>query len=306
MSQLVASDFQTYPTDPNQDDAIIAGPNALYTVSLDDILPTQMNEGYSEVGKKTAGFDLLAPSDLQSNLLTDIEPVVIGPDGSLYLLDGHHTFTALAESIYGASDPQVYVDIVANYYEVIAKTGNANFAKDLATIKKYVRLLAKPLVGLKSKAIDDRFVTAAMLIARYRALPPGATSARTEQVSAEESKLVLQALIDVDWSKRNPIPDLARLSPLGLFYRLGLTAKDGWTPPKDGRAYNDAAVVTGGTTTNGSPHTSESYGPASSNSVPCDRAFTATCRKPPSSADRNTPWNTPGETGAIRRRPQRV
>ncbi len=116
MSQLTASDFQAYPASVSDDDAIVAGPGALFAVSLDDILPTQMNEGFSEVGKKAAGFDLLTTqAELTANLLTDIEPVVIGPDGKLYLLDGHHTFTALADSVWGASDPTVYVDVVANF-----------------------------------------------------------------------------------------------------------------------------------------------------------------------------------------------
>ena len=115
MSQLTATDFQAYPSTTSAEDAITPGPLALYSVSLNSILPTQMNEGLTEVGKKTAGFDLLPSDQLQATLLTDIEPVVIGPDGQLYLLDGHHTFTALADSIYGGSDPTVYIDVVANY-----------------------------------------------------------------------------------------------------------------------------------------------------------------------------------------------
>lgn len=95
--------------------SIVAGPTALYSVAVDSIAPTQMNEGFTEVGKKIAGFDLLAASQLQSTLLSDIEPVVIGPGGKLYLTDGHHTFTALEESIYGASNPTVYVNVIANY-----------------------------------------------------------------------------------------------------------------------------------------------------------------------------------------------
>lgn len=110
--QLSASAFQTY--DPTTASSITAGPFALYVVSASSILPTQLNEGFTEVGKKTAGFDLLSPSQLQANLLTAIEPVVIGPGGKLYLLDGHHTFTALDNSIYG-SNAQVYVNVVANY-----------------------------------------------------------------------------------------------------------------------------------------------------------------------------------------------
>ncbi|HVX76964.1 MAG TPA: autotransporter domain-containing protein [Bradyrhizobium sp.] len=111
--QLPASAFQTY--DPSMASSIVPGPLALYAVPVDSLHPTQMDEGFVEVDKKVAGFDLLAPSQLQANLLTDIEPVVIGPGGQLYLTDGHHTLTALEKSIYGASDPTVYVYVVANY-----------------------------------------------------------------------------------------------------------------------------------------------------------------------------------------------
>ena len=107
------SAFQTY--DPTQASSIVPGPFSLYQVPVDSIHPTQLNEGLTEVGKKTAGFDLLAPAQLQSNLLTDIEPVVIGPGGQLYLTDGHHTFTALQDSIYGGSNPNVFVNVIANY-----------------------------------------------------------------------------------------------------------------------------------------------------------------------------------------------
>ena len=33
----------------------------------------------------------------------------------LYLTDGHHTFTALENSAYGSSNPNVYVNVIANY-----------------------------------------------------------------------------------------------------------------------------------------------------------------------------------------------
>jgi autotransporter-associated beta strand protein len=114
MTQLTTSNFLPYNS--TTAGSIAAGPLALYAVSLDSILPTQLNVGDAEVGKKAAGFDLFSTqSQLTANLLTDIEPVVIGPDGQIYLLDGHHTFTALADSVWGASNPTVYVDVVANY-----------------------------------------------------------------------------------------------------------------------------------------------------------------------------------------------
>jgi hypothetical protein len=110
MTQLTAADFQSY--DPSDASTIEAGPLALYSVSVDSIMPTQMNEGFTEVDAKAAAFDLLTtPAELQADLLGDVEPVVIGPGGQLYLLDGHHTFTALIDSVWGASNPTVYVNV---------------------------------------------------------------------------------------------------------------------------------------------------------------------------------------------------
>jgi len=111
--QLPINAFATYnPADAGN---IVAGPLALFAVSVDSLRPTQQNEGLTEVGKKAAGFDLLTPGQLQANLLTDIEPVVIGPGGQLFLTDGHHTFTALQDSIYGPSNPTVFVNVIANF-----------------------------------------------------------------------------------------------------------------------------------------------------------------------------------------------
>ena len=111
---LTAADFQAY----NPDDAstVEAGPLALYTVAVDSIMPTQMNEGFAEVDAKAAAYDLFSNlSQVESDLLGDTEPVVIGPGGQLYLLDGHHTFTALINSVWGAQNPTVYVNVIANY-----------------------------------------------------------------------------------------------------------------------------------------------------------------------------------------------
>jgi fibronectin-binding autotransporter adhesin len=113
--QLQASAFQVY--NPANASSIVAGPFALYTVPVDSLAPTQMNEGFTEVDKKATGFDILQPSQQETvaSLLGDIEPVVIGPGGKLYLTDGHHTFTALEDSAYGSSNLPVYVNVIANY-----------------------------------------------------------------------------------------------------------------------------------------------------------------------------------------------
>jgi autotransporter-associated beta strand protein len=145
--QLPASAFQTY--DPTAAASIQPGPFSLYQVALGSLMPTQINVGLTEVGKKTAGFDLLAPSALTANLLTDIEPVVIGPGGVLYLTDGHHTFLALLKSIYGASNPNVYVDVIANFSNLnqaqfLAKMQASNF---LLPLNDGVIQSVNPLTG---------------------------------------------------------------------------------------------------------------------------------------------------------------
>src|SRR5262245_43002026 len=121
------------------------------------------------------------------------------------------------------------VYMASNYYDAIAKKDNPNFAKEIEQVKKAAKLLAKPSDGLKSKDADDRFLTAALLITRYRT-PKG--SDKTEQVSAEESKQILQILADADWTNRNPKFGF-QTNPQALFFRLGVTEKEGWKQPKD-------------------------------------------------------------------------
>jgi hypothetical protein len=114
------------------------------------------------------------------------------------------------------------------YFDVIDKKGNPNFEKDLAEVKKYAKLLAAPKDGLTSKDKDERFTTAAMLVAQYRNRRVGVNEPKTEAVDAETSKLVLTALAEADW-KANP--GFNRLSPLMTFQQLGVSEKDGFTPP---------------------------------------------------------------------------
>jgi hypothetical protein len=116
---------------------------------------------------------------------------------------------------------------------------NRDFDKDVAAMKKCVKLLADPDESLKSKDADERFQIAAALIRKYRGpfnspwAVPGdfeAAAKKTpkqeqEPIAAEQSKLILQALAEADWSKPD---DASPISPENLFLHLGLTDKDGW------------------------------------------------------------------------------
>jgi hypothetical protein len=124
------------------------------------------------------------------------------------------------------------------YYNVVPKKDNPQFDKDLDQVKRCVKLLADPAASLKSKDANERLLTAAMLVTRYRTPRPGGAP-KTEDVGAEESKLILQALADADWDPAKA-PGFG-FNPAGVFARLGVTEKDGFTPPPDFKDYPDAA-----------------------------------------------------------------
>lgn len=129
--------------------------------------------------------------------------------------------------------------IVPNFADFIDKKA-ANFDKDVALAKKCAKLLADPKAGLKSKDAGERTLTAGMLVVRYRTAT--VPNAKTEPIDADESKLILKALAEGDWSK--PIAQ-DTITPQTAFARLNLTEKDGFvfragpgTPPT---AYQDVA-----------------------------------------------------------------
>src|SRR5262249_13861303 len=95
---------------------------------------------------------------------------------------------------------------------------------DVAT--KAAAAIADPMKALKVEKAEDRFLAAAALVNRYRTVPDSVES-EAVKVSAEESKLILKALTEDDWSKFDGnVPNGAR-----AFYMLGLNAKEGWVQP---------------------------------------------------------------------------
>jgi hypothetical protein len=114
------------------------------------------------------------------------------------------------------------------FYSAVREKDNPEFKTQVDEAKAAVKLIANPLVGLKSKDADERYLTAALLITRYRTETPGS---KLEPVPAAESKLLLETLAEVDWQPRNP--KFFSLPAIGLFGRLGATDKDGWTAPKN-------------------------------------------------------------------------
>ncbi len=75
------------------------------------ILPTQGVVGLEWVRTKIAKLSRLSGEDLDRKLFDESAPAVIGPDGRLWLIDGHHEFRALAEM----KVREAYVYIIADF-----------------------------------------------------------------------------------------------------------------------------------------------------------------------------------------------
>jgi hypothetical protein len=106
------------------------------------------------------------------------------------------------------------------------------FEKDLALVKRCVKILEDPDAALKGKDAEDRFLAAGMLVARYSTRK--SPNARAEPIDADQSKRILEALAAADWAPSN---DFTKLSPQMVLGRLPLTDKDGWMPPRDPKMY---------------------------------------------------------------------
>jgi hypothetical protein len=124
-------------------------------------------------------------------------------------------------------------------YDLMDKATEKNYSADLALVKRCARLLEAPGAGLQAKEGEDRRLTAAMLLFRYRTprqvydgKPP------TESIDHAQSKLILAALQTGDWSEEAAASPMA---PLNLFLWLGLTEADGWTEPASPKDYPAAA-----------------------------------------------------------------
>jgi hypothetical protein len=102
---------------------------------------------------------------------------------------------------------------------------NADFDKEVQTVKAITKVMENPQAALKAKDAEERLLAAAILIDQYRTYR--GPNFKLEPIDAEESKKILQALADSDWKTAGDFVSL-RPSPARLFRSLGVTAADGF------------------------------------------------------------------------------
>jgi hypothetical protein len=106
--------------------------------------------------------------------------------------------------------------------------------KELEAVKKIVAVIADPMKGLKSDKPEVRAETAAIMVMKYRAYPDFGGEVDQVPIPAEESRLILKALADANWSNQaapRPGPEGNFPNAIQAFYSLGLTEQDGWKQP---------------------------------------------------------------------------
>jgi tetratricopeptide (TPR) repeat protein len=105
------------------------------------------------------------------------------------------------------------------------------YGKALTLAGRCARLLGNTDEGLRSPDAEDRLLTAALLIFRFRTVRyVYSGSPRTEPVDAGLSHRILAVLGEGSLSDKAAREPTGRLT---LLLRLGLTAEDGWRPPND-------------------------------------------------------------------------
>src|SRR5262249_40981226 len=118
-----------------------------------------------------------------------------------------------------------------SFFVVVAQEDAVNkaspeFEKYSKLVKKCAKSLDDPEHGLKSKEGSERLLAASLLLTHYR--QPKLGGDKQESIDADESKLILQAMAEADFSKTDTETGV---NALNMFYELGLAPQDGWKPP---------------------------------------------------------------------------
>jgi len=116
-----------------------------------------------------------------------------------------------------------------NFQNFVTRNNNPNFDTSVKTAKQLSKVMADPVASLKSEDKQDRYAAAAILVGKYRTADnPTGRPMKQEPIDAAESKLILKALAEGDWTPNRfgtPIPP-----PYELFNQLGINQQDGYNP----------------------------------------------------------------------------
>jgi hypothetical protein len=101
--------------------------------------------------------------------------------------------------------------------------------KALDEVKRVAAILADPKKALTSDKPEARGEAAAVMVAKYRSAPAFGGDTEQMPIDADESKLILKALLDGEWKQEGRFGGPP--GPFTASYQLNLTKADGWVEP---------------------------------------------------------------------------
>lgn len=119
--------------------------------------------------------------------------------------------------------------VLPGFNSFVNRQNNPNFDNEVKNTKNLAKVIGDPIKGLKAEDQQERFLAAAILINKYRQPNnPTGQPMKTEKIDAEESKLILKALAQGDWTVGRFNASVP--GAMELFYQLGITPQDGYNP----------------------------------------------------------------------------
>jgi hypothetical protein len=129
--------------------------------------------------------------------------------------------------------------VLQSEFDMLDKARDKDYERRLALVRRCGKLLEDVEAGLRASDAEDRLLTAGMLILRYRTPQHVYRGApKTEPIDAEQSRRILAVLAEGEWTDKDLRDPMGRLR---LFFRLGLTNRDGWKPVRSDKEAAEAA-----------------------------------------------------------------
>jgi hypothetical protein len=125
-----------------------------------------------------------------------------------------------------AKHPDGAFFVIPNTLDPVDAT-DPTYKAQVDVVSQSLSAAADPKSALSARNAQTRFQAALSLITNYR-MHEGTRNVESVPIAAEESRLILRALAEGDWTTD---PTGVRLSGFIGIYRLGLSEADGWQAP---------------------------------------------------------------------------
>lgn len=192
------------------------------------VAQVKVTDPISGVKEETIRVVFIAPPTLDP---AQKRPIIISSGGRGPKLDPGQDGLFLLNK-HPAGEGKIYQ--APSFFNLVNRNSE-KFDKEVGEVKTVVRALQNPKEGLEAKDANERLLTAAALLTKYRTRSAG-KNPRQEPIAADESQLILKAIAEGSWPQQRRFDQIDSFS---VFLMLNLTPKDGYTPAKGARTIEE-------------------------------------------------------------------